>query len=118
MELKLETRVQKNETGVMSGGVANELVGMVTPMVHEDYWSYRVRLSETQAIIGFPKFTTVGIGFANEEDWNTNLPYTTRAEAIFDHIGHNKGDDSITDADCIKAIQLIQDAAKTDREGV
>src|ERR1700757_4781306 len=29
---------------------------MLTPDIDEDYWLYRVRVSGTQAIVGFPKF--------------------------------------------------------------
>lgn len=84
---------------------------MMTPMVNEDYWAYRVRLTDTQAIVGFPKFATVGIGFAIEEDWNTNLPYTCTAEEIYDHIEHNKGDEEISREDCLTAIRMIQTMA-------
>ena len=87
----------------------------ITPPIDEDYWAYRVRLSETQAIIGFPKFGTIGIGFAVEEDWNSNLPYVEPAEQIFGHIGHNKSDDSISDEICVTAIQMIQKAVAEDR---
>ncbi len=83
---------------------------MVTPAIDEDYWLFRVVLSENQAIVGFPKFFTIGIGFQQEKDWNTNLPYTSTAEDIFTHISHNKGDDTISDQECIEAIQLVKDA--------
>lgn len=108
-ELQLEERNQADGTVIVDGL-------MVTPPIDEGYWKYRVRLSETQAIVGFPKFFTVGIGFAVEEDWNSNLPYTCAAQEIFDHIGHNKGDDSIADEDCVRAIELIQEAARRDVE--
>lgn len=85
---------------------------MMTPMIDEDYWLYRVRLSETQAINAFPKFNTIGIGFAVETDWNTNLPYTCLTDEIFNHIAHNKGDDSISDEDCLKAIEMLKKAIK------
>ena len=88
----------------------------ITPPIDEDYWRYRVRLTDRQAVLGFPKFHTVGIGFAVEDDWNTNLPYTCDATEIYEHIAHNKGDDSISRDDCIAAIRLIQDAVRTDRE--
>ena len=87
-------------------------VVMVTPSVGEDYWMFRVKLSEKQSIIGFPKFTTIGIGFAKEIDWNTNLPYSCDAEAIYKHIRFNKGQKHIKPADCIRAIKMIQEAAK------
>jgi hypothetical protein len=102
--LVLETKTQA-EGGLIGSGI------MITPPLGEDYWKYRVRLSETQAIVGFPKFATIGIGFAVEEDWNTNLPYTCGTEEIYAHIQHNKGDESITRADCLAAIRMIQDAA-------
>jgi hypothetical protein len=88
---------------------------MITPDIDENYWLYRVRLSDKQAIVGFPKFTTIGIGFAVEEDWNTNLPYTSATEKIFEHIAHNKGDDAISDEDCLAAIRMVQEAATTAR---
>lgn len=87
----------------------------VTPLVDEDYWSYRVRLTAEQSVVGFPKFGTVGIGFAQEEDWNTNLPYTCGAKEIRKHIWHNRGDESITKAAVDEAIGLIQAAARADR---
>ena len=36
-----------------------------------------VRLSDAQAILGFPKYLTIGIGFAIEDDWNTMTRMTT-----------------------------------------
>lgn len=84
---------------------------MVTPPLNEDYWLFRVKLFEGQAIVGFPKFNTIGIGFAQEEDWNTNLPYTCDAEMIYNHIKHNKAYDDIPDDECLEAIRLIQQAA-------
>lgn len=83
---------------------------MLTPPIDGDYWFMRVPLTEKQAIVCFPKFTTFGIGFQVEEDWNTNLPYTCPAEEIFDHISHNKGDDNIADCQIIEAIRLLQQA--------
>lgn len=105
MELALETKGQADKSEVAPGM-------LLTPPIDEGYWSYRVKLSETQAIVGFPKFSTIGIGFAQEEDWNTNLPSTCDAEKIYDHIAHNKGDDSISRDDCITAIRMIQDAVR------
>ena len=92
-------------------GVGNKGVCMITPPLDGDYWLFRVPVSDVQAIVGFPKFFTVGIGFQHEEDWNTNLPYTYEAKEIYDHIEHNRGDDSITEKTCIAAIEAIQKAA-------
>lgn len=88
----------------------------ITPAINEDYWLFRVRLSEKQAVVGFPKFGTIGIGFAQEEDWNTNLPYTCAPEEILAHIEHNKGDESISDSVVLTAIIMISDAARRFRE--
>ena len=85
---------------------------MVTPPLDGDYWLFRVPVSDKQAIIGFPKFMTIGIGFQIEEkNWNTDLPFQCDAEMIFNHISLNKGDDNISDDDCIEAIKVIQVAA-------
>lgn len=110
MDLVLETKGQPDRTAT-AGPVV-----MMTPPINEDYWLYRVKVSERQAVVGFPKFMTIGVGFAVEEDWNTNLPYTCDAERIYEHIAHNKGDASIYREDCLAAIRMIQDAAAADRE--
>lgn len=105
--LTVERRAQADLTPNF-GGV------MLTPAINESYWSYRVLLSPGQAIVGFPKFFTIGIGFAVEEDWNTNLPHDCGTEEIFQHIADNKGDDAIPDNDVRAAIRLIQEAVAAD----
>lgn len=112
MELILEKRTEVDGTPVFTAG------GMevaFTPPVGEDYWSYRVRLSDKQAVVGFPKFSTIGVGFAKERDWNTNLPYHVPVEKLFQHIKHNKGSRKISDAAVRTAIAMIQAAAMADR---
>jgi hypothetical protein len=114
--LTLERRGQPDKTGMFPAGAgAGDSVVMITPPLDEDYWEYRVQLSPLQAIVGFPKFMTIGIGFAREEDWNTNLPYLCGTEQIFQHIAHNKGDDGISDDTVREAIRLIQEAVREDR---
>jgi len=81
---------------------------MITPPITEDYWLFKVKLSPKQAIVCFPKFGTIGIGFQKEADWNTNLPYTSGTDEIYNHIKHNKGSKKITDGDCLKAIGMLQ----------
>lgn len=111
MKLVLETKGQADQSEVAPG------IMLTPPVGDEGYWAYRVRLSNKQAVIGFPKFGTVGIGFAAEEDdWNVNLPYTSETERIFRHIRRNKGDDAIPDNDVREAIRLIQRAARQDRD--
>lgn len=90
---------------------------MITPAIGPDYWSMRVPLTDKQAVVCFPKFGTIGIGFQREnDDWNTNLPYTMPAEEIYNYIACNKGDDTITAADCIAAIRMLQDAITKQKE--
>ena len=112
--LILEKRFQNDLTIRLSG----TLLGtgpMLTPPISESYWTYRVQLGYGQAIVGFPKFDTIGIGFAVEEDWNTNFPYWCSVEDIFNHISHNKGHEEISDPDCREAIRMIIRAAVEDR---
>lgn len=112
MELQVNAKCEDQTANLNVAGIAF----MLTPPIGEDYWLFRVPLSDEQAIVGFHKFGTIGIGFQREDDWNTNLPYSCDAAEIFDHISHNKGDDSISDESCIEAIKLVQEAAKRLRE--
>jgi hypothetical protein len=83
-----------------------------TMPANEDYWLFRVRLFKDQSIIGFPKYGTIGIGFAIESDWNTNFPYTCDAEKILLHIAHNRKYREIASEDCLEAIKMIQSVAR------
>ena len=82
----------------------------LTPPINEDFWLMRVPVSKDQAVVAFPKFTVIGIGFQKEaEDWNTNLPSNCDAEEIYKHIKVNKGK-APKRQDCIEAIQMLKDA--------
>lgn len=111
-ELVLESKYQPDQTPIFAVAGSDATLSM-TPKLDEDYWAFRVKLGDTgQAVIGFPKFFTIGIGFAKEEeDWNTNLPYICDTDEILRHIMVNKGDESISDEDVRQAIVLIQGAA-------
>ena len=110
MKLQLEMNINAiDTTGKINVGSG---VILFTPTVGEDYWKYRVRLGNGQSILGFQKFGMIGIGFAKEIDWNTNLPSGCDAEIIYNHIKVNKGSKPITDEDCIEAIKMIQSACK------
>lgn len=75
-------------------------------------WLFRVMVSDTQAVIGFRKFFTIGIGFMLEKSMNTNLPHECPVKYIFDYIAENKGSDLIPDERCIAAVRLVKIAAK------
>jgi hypothetical protein len=83
-----------------------------SPPLNEDYWIFRVMLHKDQAVVGFPKYSGIGIGFAQEEHYNVNLPYRCNAAMVYDHIEENKRYDEITKEQCIQAIHLIQEAAE------
>ena len=110
MDLKLEAKPIKDKTPTIKTAGGGEI--LLTPPVGEDYWLARVAVSDKQAIIAFPKFGTIGIGFQHEDDWNTNLPYSCGTKEIFDHISHNKGDEAIPDERCIQAIEMVQAYAR------
>lgn len=114
-EMVLERRGERDKTPVVPLSGDGSAAVVMTPPVGEDYRRYRVKLGTGgQAVVGFPKFFTVGVGFAVEDDWNTNLPYTCDTEQIFQHIRHNKGDDDIPDTDVINAIAMVQEAIRAD----
>ena len=112
-----KTLTLESNSNVMSDKpltVDGNVVVMVTPPIGEDYWSVRVAVTGDQAIIGFPKFGTIGIGFQHEDKgWNTNLPYTCEAPEIYDHIKVNRR--TASRATCIRAIKMIQTWAWTIR---
>jgi hypothetical protein len=114
MELKLEAKPIKDKTPTLKHG--NGMALMITPPISEDYWLARVAVSDKQAIIAFPKFGTIGIGFQHEEDWNTNLPYSCDAAKIYSHIEHNKGDGAIPSERCVEAIKMLQAYAAAVKE--
>ena len=109
MQLEINTRHIAPERAIRVGEHSSILL---TPPINEDYWLFRVKLFEDQAIVGFPKFGTIGIGFAQEADWNTNLPAHKPAQEIYEHIKHNKKYAQISDEECLEAIRLIQETAK------
>jgi len=108
--MKLELQINSRLIGECPIQVGGAIL-MITPPINENYWLYRVPLSETQAIVGFPKFRVIGIGFQKETDWNTDLPSVTDALEIYEHIKHNKGDRKIRKEHCLEAIRMIQRAA-------
>lgn len=84
---------------------------MFTPAISEDYWIMRIKLFRNQALVAFPKFGLIGVGFAVEKgSWNTNLPYQTPADHLYRHIECNKKYDQITKEHCLKAIKMLQAA--------
>lgn len=108
MQVELNEKFKAAKDFISNG---DKLV-MITPHISADYWIFRVNLLQDQAILAFPKFSTIGIGFAQEQDWNTNLPYSCTSTEICDHIFHNKLYDEITKEQVLEAIELIQPFCK------
>ncbi len=114
MKLKLEMSELYYQPDKSTVGNTNI---MITPPLGDDNWVYRVMVSEKQAIVGFKKFMTMGIGFMIESyDWNRNLPWSHDTMDLWEHIKENKGDDSISDTECVKAIEMIQDVVKENKD--
>ena len=110
-ELKLEVRknfIKDHMTEVLaSRGI------LITTPTNEDFWLFKVPLSNGQAVVGFPKFRTIGIGFLKEEyDWNCNFPYTTDAKETYEHIKDNRRPAKERKPTIIKAIKMIQEACE------
>lgn len=108
--MNLTLQINQEFTAAADIQLGNSVI-LITPPLNEDYWLFRVKVWGDQAIVGFPKFSTIGIGFAIETDWNTNLPWMVPADEILEHIRHNKGC-SVPDARCLEAIRMIQKAAE------
>lgn len=92
------------------------IVVSVTPPLDGEYWAARVPIDERQAVVCFPKFGTIGIGFQHEDhDWNTNLPYRVSAEDIYEHIKVNKNRKGkrcrVERATIIEAIEILRQFA-------
>ena len=109
---KLKLELNNNILDQTRAIIYNSDLFLSSPLVNEDYWLYRVKLVKDQAIVGFPKFGLLGVGFAIEEEyWNTNLPINCieveGVEKIWNHIKCNKKYPSITKKMGIEAIELI-----------
>ena len=95
-----------------------KVIIMFTPDIDEDYWIMRVKLyhdkklDKDQSIVAFPKFGMIGIGFAIESDWNTNLPYQTDTERLYNWIKRNKKYRAITKQTCLEGLKMLQEACK------
>lgn len=108
--MKLE--INSNNAESKNFKIGKSVIMAGTPGMQEN-WTFKVQLTENQAIVGFSKFMQIGIGFlVEDENGNTNLPSHCTAKKIFDWIEVNKGDDSITEETCIKAINMVKKAAK------
>lgn len=108
-KLELEFREFHGHNSTFKAG--NSTI-MMTPPIDEDYWTFRVKLYDDQAVVAFPKFGTMGIGFAIEENWNTNLPFQSKTEDICEHIWENKKYDKITKYQVKRAIKILQKASE------
>jgi hypothetical protein len=112
LELEFRNEFKKADDGFQVG----KMKIVMTPPLNEDYWVFRVKLHADQAVVAFPKFGTLGIGFAIEDDWNTNLPYQCTTTEILEHIWHNHKYDEITKPMLRKAIDILQRASKYYKE--
>lgn len=105
----MKIEVNPNAYNGTDSFVFDDTLFLIPPMVHEDYWLFRAQLKHGQAIVAFPKYATLGIGFAQETDWNTNLPAKCEPEEIFQHIRHNKQYEDISDDEVREAISAVRE---------
>ena len=112
LELEFRNEFKKTTTSFQAGKIQI----MVTPPIDEDYWVFRVKLHKDQAVVAFPKFGTLGIGFAKEENWNTNLPYQCTTKEIADWIWKNRKYSQVTYKLMSEAIEILRKAAKYYKE--
>jgi hypothetical protein len=96
-----------NDTIKTNGGII-----MFTPDIDKDYYIMKVNLYKDQALVAFPKFGLIGVGFALESDWNTNLPYQTDTERLYNWIKRNKKYRAITKQTCLEGLKMLQAACK------
>jgi hypothetical protein len=108
LELEFRDKFIRSEDTIKAGNITI----MMTPCLDDDYWVFRIKLHLDQSMVAFPKFGTIGIGFAQEKDWNTNLPYGCQALEIYNHIKVNKKYKEITKKTCIEAIEILKKACK------
>ena len=104
--MKIEVNATFSPSAREAGRISESL--SMTPAISETYFIARVVLFRDQAVQIFPKFFTIGCGFAQEEDWNVNLPLATPARDLYRHIKINKKYDEISEAMCIEAIEMLQ----------
>lgn len=103
----MKVEIRENHPLATPEKMIGDTLVMVTPNVNEDFWLLRVPVSKSQAVVAFPKFSMLGIGFQFEDkDWNTNLPWSVSAEEIYDHIKINRK--GARKPKCIQAIELLQ----------
>ena len=108
LELEFRNEFKKKQDSFKTGN----LTIMMTPSLDDDYWVFRIVLHKEQALVAFPKFGTMGIGFTEEIDWNTNLPYFCEADYIAKHIWKNRKYKEITKKILIEAIEVLQKASE------
>jgi hypothetical protein len=111
-DLKLRRRSQEDQTRVPGTNISIGRSGA------EDYWTYRVDLTENQALIGFPKHGTIGIDFLHNR--GEDLPYTSDPEYLADFFAPGRlegGDTEISRAAVIRAIKMIREAVVEDGVG-
>jgi hypothetical protein len=105
MNLEVNAKFAEANTAIKG---RNGTTLLITPPLDADYFVARIPLSKGQSIVVFPKFGGYGCGFAQEEDWNTNLPISCQPEKIWDHIKHNRKHSSITKERGVLAIGMLQ----------
>lgn len=74
-------------------------------------WLFRVKVSDGQAVIGYPRLSTIGVGFAveSDDDFGVDAPYDLGVEEIWAAIRVNAG--GVPEGLAVQAIRIVADAA-------
>jgi hypothetical protein len=110
-DLKLRRRAEEDQTRVGPNLSIGRSGG-------DDYWAYRVDLSDKQALIGFPKHGTIGIDFLHNR--GEDLPYSVNPERLADFFAPGRllgGDAVIPREHVIRAIKMIREAVVEHGDG-
>ena len=71
-------------------------------------WLAKVSISGKLTLVCRPVSNTYNIGFDGDQKPLVSFSYRQSAEKIFARIAQHKSDESISDADCIKGIKVLQ----------
>lgn len=110
-DLKLRRRAEEDQTQVAPNLSIGRSGG-------DDYWAYRVDLSDKQALIGFPKHGTIGVDFLHNH--GQDLPYSVNPERLADFFSRGRllgGDETMPRANVIHAIKMIREAVVEHGDG-
>lgn len=111
MSTKVQRQSLEDTTRVAVTG--REQAFIMTPQLTPDYWTYRVALSNGNAIVAAPEFGTLGIRYQIEDEYNVTNRWDYTANEIEALIRRNRPANT-TREEAMSAIRKIQGAIRAD----